>query len=201
MVAPLLVALTGPARHEVARVLRAGCPGADPVAGASVEPWWGEVRDYDAACLHVCTELAWRAPGDFASLTREEFQVAAHIMASAVCALPGGDAFLCDQVLPPLFRCGIHRPKKKPRCWWECDHCRQFGGVGTYSQPLRRLAIECREEDAFLLDRVAAWGGQRWDCGSSLDGPCRLARYQGPDLLEVWHAQTWLEAVRAVLPC
>lgn len=225
---PLLVALTGPARHEVARVLRAGCPGADPVAGASAEPWWGEVRDY----LSLPASLASAASSEPLAALWKQVEAAGHnwlpmlrVEAFLRKQVPGGPEFLADQVLPVNPRQSLSSGRGWVEAWNEGPHFNHWSlarsVLNRTGQP-RRLAIECRAEDTFLLERVAAWGGQRWECcGPELDmdgnqcDPDEFGHYIdqfGRVLCDGYptdcsrqplshHGNTWLEVVQSALEC
>lgn len=164
---PLLIHLDGPAAYEVGRVLRAGCPGAEPVAGASSEAWWGEVREFAAPVVAIARRFNVFANGLLEALLEE-----------------GADEWLVEKVLPePQDRYCGDTHANSPR--WGCGRCDFRLHVPA------RLAIMWDSRlrpSPLLLARVEHWGGERWYADE--DRYC-IATPRG-----VFTGSSWLDVTR-----
>lgn len=196
---PRLMLLTGPAAGDVAAVLDAATPAAEPRQGASCEPWWDEVRDY------------WEAPdivagGGGPPAVEPECGVCdemhpckcSRLAEQAIRSLPGGESWLVGLVLPDPYTGGPDgnpgpRWGGAPNGWARAHEYLPSGA------PTRRLAILAPEPPPLLVERVRAWGGEVWEC--EIAPP----EYGKPDSCwivldnDVPSGTTWPEAVRAAL--
>lgn len=169
MITPRLLLLTGPAAGEVAEVLHAWTLEAEFLT----ERLWDEVRDFLAAPRRLAR--AYIGPETSKDL------------ASAICAIPGGEAWLVGLVLPE-GRGLLGLP----------DGRRIDSQIGE-TLPAR-LAILAESPPPLLVERVMDWGGQRWECltGCYRGMYCQIMDRTGPTA--VWHnADTWPEAVAPAL--
>lgn len=175
---PRRLLLTGPAAGDVAAVLRAATPAADPRQGASCDPWWDEVRDY------------WEAPdivagGGGPPAVEPECGVCdemhpckcSRLAEQAIRSLPGGEEWLVGLVLPEPLN----------------TYSDEILGITRQDQLMpARLAILAPDPPPLLVERVRAWGGEVWWCE-------RTGIYDVPHGALLWTGPTWPEAVRAAL--
>lgn len=210
---PRLLLLTGPAAGDVAAVLRAATPAADPRQGASCDPWWDEVRDYEQAPRSISDQFCGTR-----TTTASGIQAAARRVSAtdaAIRSLPGGEKWLIGLVLPePMYQSPPwgHKNAVVASQSYGGGVVRQFfENIPDEKYKPARLAILAPEPPPLLVERVRAWGGEVWWCADDPDadqGICFIGRVAGSpapapacpaSMTCAGRADTWLEAVRAAL--
>ena len=165
MSAPKLILLTGPAAGDVARVLH---PDSCERCDVSMDPC--------SLCpVRLGFEVRdYRAAPIRIALNYPEHRVVEH----GIRSLPGGEEWLVGLVLPEPLTLSD-----------------SILGLTRQEQLMpARLAILAPEPPRLLVERVMAWGGDRWHCYQDM-GQCVIDPWGHP----VCNAATWPEAVRAAL--